>query len=109
MAARPEVGSCSQPPEHLSAAARAWWRAIDAGYTLDDAAYLVLLAAMEAFDRCRDAAAVLESEGLLIAGLHGPRAHPCVLIERDARAAMLAAIRTLNLDIAPAPPQIGRR
>ena len=58
--------------------------------------------ALEAFDRMRHAQSILAEAGTVISDRFGQqRAHPATIIERDARAAMLAALRALNLDIEP--------
>jgi len=45
-----------------------------------------------------------EREGLTVKG----RAHPATVIERDARLAMLRALRSLNLDLEPLRDRPGR-
>jgi phage terminase small subunit len=91
-------------PAHLSAEARAWWARFVAGWNLDDAGRFILGAALESFDRMRGAQRVIKREGLTVKG----KAHPATVIERDARLAMLRALRQLNLDVEPLRDQPGR-
>jgi hypothetical protein len=91
-------------PKHLSAEGKAWWGKFVQGWALDDAACLILLVALEAFDRMRAAQTAIKRAGMTVKG----RPHPCVLIERDARLAMLRALRQLNLDLEPLHSGPGR-
>ena len=90
-------------PKTLSPEARAWWRRVRAEYGIeDDAGLLLLQTAMEAFDRMKMAERNIKRCGLIQKDRFGqPRANPAVTIERDSRAAMLAALRQMNLDIEP--------
>lgn len=100
-----------RPPTRLSPEARAWWRRIVGGWQLDDAALLILSVALESFDRMRGAQGEIQKHGLMTKG----RTNPLILVERDARLAMLKAIRQLGLDLEPLhdrpgrPPGGGRR
>ncbi len=95
-------------PEHLSDEASGWFRAIDEAYVLDDHGRWLLTVACEAFDRMREAQAVLERDGITCTGRAGLRVHPCVLIERDSRVAMLTSLRALCLDVEPPRDRPGR-
>jgi hypothetical protein len=44
---------------------------------------------------------VLAKEGITVAGRYGPRTHPAVGIERDARAAFAKLVKQLDLDPPP--------
>ena len=75
----------------------------------DPAGNLMLQTALEAFDRMRGAQQAIADDGATIKDRFGQlRAHPMVTVERDARAAMLAALRALNLDLEPLRDRIGR-
>jgi len=64
----------------------------------------VLLTALEALDRMRQAQALLDADGLTVTDRYGTaKAHPAVTIERDSRTAFLRAMRELGLDL-EAPP-----
>ncbi|MEQ8226792.1 MAG: P27 family phage terminase small subunit [Rhodospirillales bacterium] len=94
----------------LSAEAKRWQRRLTDEYSLDDeAACLLLQTALEAFDRMRDAQRYIKKDGAVVKDRFGQtRAHPAVVIERDSRAAMLAALKALNLDIEPLADGPGR-
>lgn len=89
-----------RPPAHLSDEAKKLWRKICAEYDFSDqAGLLILQTAMEAFDRMRGAQAIVATEGATILDRFGQvKSHPILTAERDARAAMLAALKMLNLD-----------
>src|SRR5690348_12609687 len=56
-----------KPPPGLSAAARRWWRRITDEFAVDDAGgELLLLAALQAFDRVNDARAAIRREGVTV-------------------------------------------
>jgi P27 family predicted phage terminase small subunit len=98
------------PPPALSAEARRWWRSIRVEYDISDPGGLLILAsACEAFDRMRQAQRKLKREGLTAVDRFGQsKAHPATVIERDSRAALLAALKQLNLDLEPLEPRAGR-
>lgn len=57
----------------------------------------------------RQAQRKLKKEGLTALDRFGQRkAHPAATIERDSRAAMLGALKQLNLDLEPLEPRAGR-
>jgi P27 family predicted phage terminase small subunit len=97
-------------PKSLSTPAKRWWRAIKAEFSIDDpGGLLVLTAAAEAFDRMKQAQALVDEQGLTVKDRFGqPKSHPAVVIERDARAQMLAALRDLRLDLEPLRDRHGR-
>jgi P27 family predicted phage terminase small subunit len=86
-------------PKHLSSAAKRMWRDIRAVHVVDDADKIALLqAACEAFDRANEARAIISRDGLIVRDRFGQeKAHPACAVERDARAAMIAALRALKL------------
>ena len=97
------------PRNGLSAEARAWQAKIIETFELDDeAGALLLMTAMEAFDRLREAQKILATEGIIVRDRFSqPRQHPATLVERDARTSMMRALKALNLDIMP-PGNPGR-
>lgn len=102
--------SIPRAPAHLSAPARALWRAILADYALEAHHLATLTKALEAFDRCEAARAIVDRDGLTVDGRYGPRPNPAVAIERDSREAFLRGLRGLHLDLeGPPPPSSQRR
>jgi phage terminase small subunit len=76
-----------------------WQRRILAKFPLEDTDPLrdtVRLAA-ESVDRAAEAQASIEEHGLLVEGLHGPKANPAVAIKRDAVAEFLRLSRALGI------------
>jgi len=102
--------SLPQPPRgKLSQEARRWWRHFVSAWEFDEAGLLILASALEAFDRMRQAQKILTDEGLVIQDRFGQKkCHPAALIERDARAGMLRALKQLNLDLEPLQEGVGR-
>jgi hypothetical protein len=69
-------------------------------HSIDSAAALALLdCAASALDQALNAEAVIEREGLTVAGSRGPRPHPCLSVSRDARNRLIASLRALNLEL----------
>lgn len=90
-------------PKHLSAEAAKLWRATLGDYELEPRHETVLLVALEALDRMREAQQAVTADGAYIDGRFGKKAHPALAIERDSRLAFLRASRELGLDL-EAPP-----
>lgn len=75
----------------------------------DEAGLAILNTAMEAFDLMHDAQAVIDAQGLTVAGDRGNlKAHPLLNVVRDSRAQFLMALKHLNLDLEPLRPGPGR-
>src|SRR3954471_17809791 len=75
----------------------------------DEAGELVLNTALEAFDRMRAAQKVIATEGMTFTDRYKqPRAHPLLVTERDSRAAFMAGIKALGLDLEPLHDGPGR-
>lgn len=102
----------SQPPLHLTPSSREWWTSVIRDYELEEHHLRLLQLACEAWDRAQTARARLDAEGLMVLGKDGPRPHPCVAIERDARLGFARMLRELDLDVSPpasertAPPPL---
>lgn len=90
--------------------ARRRWRELVGEYGIDDAAGLqVLQTYCEAFDRMRGAQQRVLKDGATFLDRFGQvKAHPLLSVERDARAAMLHALKALNLDLEPLRDRAGR-
>ena len=94
--------SDSPPPACLSDEAGRWWKTITEDWLLEPHSKIILTSALESFDRMNQAKAIVDKEGLVVADRFGqPRPHPAALLERDARAAMERALKSLNLDMEP--------
>ena len=102
--------STVKAPPGLSASARAWWRKLSTEYQIKDTAGLLLLqTAMQAFDRMNEAAKLISTHGACTQDRFGQlRPNPATTIERDSRAAMLAALKALSLDLEPLRDAAGR-
>ena len=95
-------------PSHLSKEAQGWWKRITDEFDIDCATSLVLQSVLEAFDRSREARALLKRDGVIVVDRFGQqKAHPAAAVERDSYATMLRGWRMLGLDIEP-PGPIGR-
>ena len=98
------------PPKAVSTEAKRWWRAIQVEFEINDPGGLAILAcAAKAFDRMREAQALIKSQGMTTSDRFGQvKTHPAVLIERDSRSQILAALKQLNLDVEPLNERPGR-
>ena len=85
-------------PKHLTKESQAWWRHIAEQYQLEAHHERLLTLAAEAWDRCQQAREILKREGITVKGREGIRAHPCISIERDSRAAFASLVKQLQLD-----------
>jgi len=100
----------TKAPRHLSKEARSLWDRLLKEYEIEDeAGLLILQTAMEAFDRMRNAQDVIKTEGMQVTDrFEQKKAHPLTTVERDARSAMLQALKMLNLDLEPLQDRPGR-
>ncbi len=97
------------PPPGLSPEAADWWRKIVSTWKFDDAGLLILENGLSAFDRMRQAQAVIAKEGVTILDrFEQPKQHPATQVERDAKATLLRSLKALNLDIEPLNDRPGR-
>lgn len=93
----------------LSREAVKWWNRIVEEWDLDPGALLILENALECFDRMRQAQAIIARDGITTTDRFGQvKQHPATLVERDAKAGLLRALRALNLDIEPLNAGPGR-
>lgn len=100
----------NQAPKHLSSEAKKIWAEILTEYSIDDAAGLrILRVALESFDRAQAAREAIDKDGLTVIDKAGQiKSHPLLPIERDSRAAFLAGIKALQLDLEPLRDRPGR-
>jgi hypothetical protein len=102
-------GDLPPMPKHLGAEGKHLWSSIQAEYRISDPGGLALLStAAEAADRVASCRRLLDKDGEVLYVRGVPRAHPAAAIERDARAALVRAIRYLNLDVEPLRDKPGR-
>jgi P27 family predicted phage terminase small subunit len=98
------MNKTEKSPKHLSAEAKAWWERIQNEYSVQDSGGVFLLTSMlESFDQMRAAQALITSDGLVCRDRYDQvKANPATVVARDARSAMLQAMKQLGLDI-PVP------
>jgi phage terminase small subunit len=99
-----------KPPVHLTKEAKIIWRDILKEYEIDDAAGLrILRVALESFDRAQSARKEIDRLGMTIKDKAGQvKMNPLLPVERDNRAAFLAGLKALNLDLEPLRDKPGR-
>jgi phage terminase small subunit len=91
-----------QPPPHLAAPTKTWWKSVVEDYDLEPHHLRLLQLAAEAWDRCEQARDALAANGLTyLDRFEAPHARPEVAIERDNRTAFARLIRELDLDVDP--------
>jgi hypothetical protein len=89
-------------PCHLEEPEKNLWRDLTTSHTFDDAASLALLrTALEAHQRARRCRETVDRDGEAVRDRFDQlKPHPLLAAERDARAAFMAGMRALNLDLA---------
>src|SRR4051794_759408 len=95
------ANSTPKPPAKLPPEARGMWQQLQQEYGIvDEGGRVVLAAACEAFARMREAQALVDKEGLTVEDRFGQKKpHPAIIVERDMRTQILAALKQLNLDL----------
>jgi hypothetical protein len=88
-------------PEHLGPEERSLFDEVAAAYGIRDEVSLKILSeALASLQRARLARERIDAEGMTFLDDKGrPKGHPLLVVERDARAAALAAFRQLNLEL----------
>ena len=102
---------CRDPAaKALSPEAKRWQAKLTREYDIgDEAGLLILQTSLEAFDRMREAQQQVAADRVSFRDRFGQvKAHPLLTVERDARAAFLAGLRSLNLDLEPLHDGPGR-
>jgi Phage terminase, small subunit len=95
--APPRLNSVA-PAEVLGRAGQSLWDRVQTEYGIEDAAGVELLTgACVATDRAAEFAAVVARDGAMLQGKDGPRPHPAVRGELEARAFVLKTLRELGL------------
>jgi len=88
-------------PQGLTPAARALWQQLQREYQIRDSAGLcVLEQAARSYERAEEARKQLAKSGSVVRDRwNQPRTHPAAAVERDARAALLGALKQLQIEI----------
>lgn len=100
---RPRAATRNDAPDksggdRFGAAGAALWRAVVVDYELDSTESEILALACRALDRAARARAAVERDGEFVTGRYGDlKAHPGMLVVRDAESAALRALRSLHL------------
>lgn len=106
----------SRAPGHLSKESKRLWRELLEEYSIQDSAGLrILRTTLEAYDRSQSCRLIIDGgngkdgEGMQILDRFSQsKPHPLLTVERDARAAFLAGLKALNLDLEPLRDGRGR-
>jgi P27 family predicted phage terminase small subunit len=100
----------SKAPNHLTDEAKGLWQRLTDEYGIADSAGLAILkAGCEAWDRAKKAREAIDAQGMVIFDkFQQMKPHPLLAVERDSRAAFLAAMKHLNFDIEPLRDGPGR-
>jgi P27 family predicted phage terminase small subunit len=87
-------------PKSLKSEGKKFYQKIAMDYSIDDeAGKALLLAASEAWQRCRQAQKLISKEGIVLADRFGQKKpHPACAIERDSRQQVISALKALNLN-----------
>lgn len=95
--------SKQRSPYGLTPESRRWFKKmVDEYQIVDTGGLLILQTGMEAFDRMRAAQTTIKKDGLTFLDKAGQiKSHPLCSVERDARTQMMAALKSLNLDLEP--------
>jgi hypothetical protein len=97
--------SIIKPPERLGDPGLALWRELQADYHITDAAGLTVLAqACAAFDRAEGLARRIDADGEVLDSPNGPKAHPAIAGELQARALVCRLLKQLGLTLEPLMP-----
>ena len=89
-------------PMRISPSAEALRRSVEERWVLHDPARLLLRTVCEAITRAEAASELIAREGLTFQAGESVRAHPAIVIERDARNAASLTMQKLLLSLDPA-------
>lgn len=98
------------PPDGAKAGGSALWTDVLGKYELEEHELALLREAVRSVDLLDDLAAVVEAEGLMIAGPHGSKVHPAMVEARQLRIALARVLAALRLPAGEEDdPAAGRR
>ncbi len=88
-------------PSDLSEESLQLWEILTTQYHIEDpGGQAILITALRAHDRARQAQALIQADGLvLVDRWNQKKIHPAAAVERDARSQFLMALKALGLDI----------
>ena len=88
-----------KPPSHLGKAGRALWADLSGDYEIVDAdGWALLEVACVCADRLQQARETIAKEGCFATDRYGSaKAHPALLLEKDARNGLIQSIKALDL------------
>jgi hypothetical protein len=94
------TSSAPLPPAHLDDVGRELWLSITSSYEFADlGSYEVLAQACAARQRAARCAALIDRDGEMIRGTTGPRSHPLIRDEIQARVLTCGLLRSLGLNL----------
>jgi hypothetical protein len=97
-------------PSDLSPTARTLLRSVVTDYVLEPWHVRLLVEALRSLDRAEQARRQLKTDGLVTATRLGEvKAHPLLLVERDARNTFARLMKQLGLDLEGPPPPSERK
>lgn len=99
-----------EPPEHLSDAAKTWWREFTAEFDFSQPHHQQSLKlAFEALDRARWAVESMEANGMVYVDRWGqPKSRPEVKIAYDNTVLFCRVLREMGLDVQPSDVRLPR-
>ena len=94
-----------QPPRPLAKHGAALWQSIHAEYRIDDSGGFEMLAqACQSLDRAEECAEIIARDGFTIGAARGPKEHPLLKHELQARAFVVRVLQRLGLNYEPVRP-----
>ena len=100
--------SPSDPPGNLGQAGADLWQRVMRAYAIDDeGGKQLLFEACAACDRAHELKAAIDRDGAVVMSRTGPKTHPAIKLELEARSFVVRTLHRLGLDIEPTRP-IGR-
>lgn len=100
-------------PADLSPAAKRIWRQLNQLWVFDPDQCLLLWDSLRSWDRCQEAGAIIEAEGIVVktttaAGVEKLQRNPACAVERESRQSFQAGFRLLGLSISDTAAPVGR-
>jgi phage terminase small subunit len=96
-------------PRGLRPAGRKLWRQINAEYEFGPGELELVEVACRALERLREAEDLLDRDGIVVAARYGTKAHPAVVIARDAGQTLARSLRQLGIKLEDELVKVPRR